>query len=46
MKCQKIISLLDKKPNQPTNVRTRNWFKINDDARWTYNKDSQIKFKT
>ena len=33
------------KPNQPTKVRPRNWVEINDDARGTYNTNSQIKFK-
>ena len=36
----------DNKPNQPTNIRTKNWLKINDDARGTYGTNSQIKFKT
>ena len=34
------------KPNHPTNIRTKNWLKINDDARGTYGTNSQIKFKT
>ena len=37
--------MLDNTPNQPTKFRTKNWVEINDDARGTYNKDSQIKFK-
>ena len=45
MKYQKIINLLDNTPNQPTKFRTENWVKINDDARGTYNKDSQIKLE-
>ena len=32
--------------NAPTKFRTKKWIEINDDARGTYNKDSQIKFKT
>ena len=40
MEYQKIINLLDNTPNQPSTIE------INDDARETYNKDSQIKFKT
>ena len=36
----------DNKPNQPTNIKTKNWLKINVDARGTYGTNSQIKFKT
>ena len=43
---QKMIDLLDNKPNQPSRYRTKNWFKINDNSRGTYSTDSQIKFKT
>ena len=46
MKYQKIIYLLDNKPNQPSKFRTKNWIEINDDARGTYNTNTQIKFKT
>ena len=46
MEYQKMINLLDNTPNQPTKFRTKNWFEINDDARGTYNTNSQIKFKT
>ena len=46
MEYQKIISLLDNIPNQPTKFRTKNWVEINDDARQTYGTNSQIKFKT
>ena len=46
MEYQKIINLLDNTPNQPTKFRTKNWGKINDDARGTYNTKSQIQFKT
>ena len=45
MEYQKIISLLDNTPNQPTKFRTKNRVEINDDACGTYNKDSQIKCK-
>ena len=38
--------MLDNTPNQPSKFRTKNWVEINDDTRGTYNKDSQIKFKT
>ena len=44
MEYQKIINLLDNKPNQPSKFRTKNWVKIND-ACGMYNKDSQIKCK-
>ena len=43
MAYQKIINLLDNKPNQPSKLRTQNWIETNDDS---YNTDSQIKFKT
>ena len=45
MEYQKIINLLDNKPNQPTKFRTNNWIEINDDSRGTYNTNSQVKFK-
>ena len=39
--------MLDNTPNQPTKFRTKkNWVEINDDARGTYNNNSQIKIKT
>ena len=38
--------MLDNTPNQPTKFRTANWVEINDHARGTYSKDSQIKFRT
>ena len=41
-----MINLLDNTPNQATKFRTKNWVEINNDARGTHNKDSQIKFKT
>ena len=37
--------MLDNTPNQPTKFRTKSWVEINDDARGTYNTNSQIKFK-
>ena len=46
MEYQKIINFLDNTPNQPTKLRKKNWVEINDDSRWTYNTNSQIKFKT
>ena len=32
MEYQKIINLLDNKPNQPTKFRTKNWVEINDES--------------
>ena len=46
MKYQKIINLLDNKPNQPTKFRTKNWARINDGSNGKYNTNSQMKFKT
>ena len=45
MEYQKIINLLDYTQNQPTKCRTKNWVELNDDARGTYNTNSQIRFK-
>ena len=33
-------------PNQLSYFRTKNWVKVNDEARGTYNINSQIKFRT
>ena len=46
MEFRKIITLLGNTPNQPTKIRTKYCAEINDDARGTYNTNSQIKFKT
>ena len=46
MQYQKIINFLDNTPNQPTKFGTKNCVEINDDARGTYNTNSQIIFKT
>ena len=46
MEYQKIINLLDNEVAQPSRFRTKNWVKINNHARGTYNINSQIKFKT
>ena len=45
MEHQKITNLLDSASNQPSKFRTRNWVKINDKSRGTYN-SNDIKFKT
>ena len=42
MECQKIINLLDNKPNQSSNFRTKDRVGINDGV---FNAASQIKFK-
>ena len=46
MEYQKIINLLENKPNQPSKFRTKSWAKVNDESRGTYNVNSQIKFRT
>ena len=46
MEYQKIMNLLDNASNQPSNFRTKNWVKINDESRGGYNVNSQIRFKT
>ena len=46
MQYQKITNLIDDTPNQPSKFTTKNWFEINDDARGTYSKDGQFRFKT
>ena len=46
MEYQKVINLLENMPNQPSKFRTKNWVEINSDTRGTYNKKSQIKFKS
>ena len=45
MEYQKIINLLEDKPNQLPRFRTKMWVQINDDVRGKYNANSQIKFK-
>ena len=42
MEYQNIRNLLGNTPNQPTKFRTKNCVEINDDARGTYNSNSQI----
>ena len=47
MEYQKIAHLLnDASSDQPSKFKTKNWVKINDESRGTYNVNSQIKFKT
>ena len=38
--------MLVDRTNQPCEFRTRNWIKINDESRQTYNANNDIKFKT
>ena len=35
----------DASSNQPSKFKTKNWVKVNDESRGTYNVNSQIKFK-
>ena len=37
--------MLGNKPNQPTKFRTKNWVKINDESRGSYNKFNQNSLK-
>ena len=46
MEYQKIKNLIDDASNKPSKFRTKNWVKINDESRGTYNVNTQIKFKT
>ena len=46
MEHQKIANLVDDASRQPSKFRTKTWVEINDQARGTYNVNSQIKFKT
>ena len=46
MENKKIINFLHNTPNQLTKFRTKKQVEINDDARGTYNTNSQITFKT
>ena len=36
----------DASSNQPSKFKTKNWVKVNDESRGTYNVNCQIKFKT
>ena len=45
MKYQKVINLLDDKPNQPSKFRTKSWVEINNNSRGTFNTNSLVKFK-
>ena len=45
MTYQKITNFLDNTPNQPSKFMAKDWVKINDESRGTYNPNSQIRFK-
>ena len=40
MEYKKIINLLDNIPNQPSKFKTKNWIKIKDESRGTYNEQN------
>ena len=46
MEYQRKRKFLNNIPDQPSKLRTKNWFEINDDLLGTYNTKSQIKLKT
>ena len=46
MEYQKIANLLNHASNKPSNLRTRNWVKINDDIRGAFTPNKKIRFKT
>ena len=46
MEYQKIINFLDNAPNQLSKFTTKCWIEINDQSRWVYNVNSDIRFKT
>ena len=46
MKYSKISDWLHNEITQPSKFKTKNWVKINHDARGTCNTNNQIKFKT
>ena len=46
MEYQKLIYLRDNEDIQPCKIREKSWVETNENARGTYNINSQIKFKT
>ena len=46
MEYQKIENLIDDASSQPSKFKTKNWVKINEESRGTYNVNSPIKRKT
>ena len=45
MEYQKTINFLGNTQNQSSKFRTKKWIETNDEARGTYNTNSQVKFK-
>ena len=45
MEYQKIMNLLENESNQQSKFRTKNWVKLNDESRGTYNTGAQINLK-
>ena len=43
---QKTTNLLENTSNQPSKFKAKNWVEINGESKGTYNRNSQIKFKT
>ena len=41
---QKIINLLDNKPDQPSKFKIKSLIEINDESQGTYNEDNQVRF--
>ena len=41
MKHQKVISLLDSTPSQPSKFKKKVWVEINDESQGTYNQDGR-----
>ena len=46
MEYTKTLNFLDNEISQPSHFKTEIWVQTNDDARGTYNTNSQIAFKT
>ena len=46
MEYKKIMNLLDNTKNQPSNFKTKEWVRISDDSRGTFDTNNQIKFET
>ena len=46
MKHQKTTQFLDNTPNKLSKFKTKNWVKINDESRGTYDTGSQLRCKT
>ena len=46
MEYQKIANLIGDASSQPSKFKAKNWVKVTDESRGTYNVNSQIKFKS